>query len=416
MQLGKMWTALIVVQVAVTVAVLPLGAGVVWNMGRTGFEGHGLETADVLTANLVLGYDPPPPTVAIEDYRLDHRLRLRSLWDELKGRIEAEPNVLNVTYAGEPPGTFQTDWAPFVVEGEPRTAQPGIRYRHYKLYDFVDINFFDFFDIRLLAGRSFGPEDRDPESRTVIVDRSFVRDLLGDGDAVGRRITVATPPGREPGPWLEIVGVVEDFPLNASSLAEFRGTVYSAVQPISPGIAVRVGSAPAAFSDRLREITASVDPNLGLSNIVPLDDAYRSRMDRMMGRIVTWTLALAVLSVLFLSTAGIYALTSFAVTQRRREIGIRVALGAHPRRILGSIFSKAAIQLGVGAALGVMFSIPIISYWGRIDFGGVVLGVPNGPGLLVAVAVLVMVVGIAGSLGPARRGLSVQAMDVLKEE
>ena len=104
------------------------------------------------------------------------------------------------------------------------------------------------------------------------------------------------------------------------------------------------------------------------------------------------------------------------MTQRRREIGIRVALGAHPRRILGSIFSKAATQVAVGAALGVTLSIPIISYWEKIDFDGIVLGVPKGPGLLVGVALLVMVVGIAGSLGPARRGLSVEAMDVLREE
>jgi predicted lysophospholipase L1 biosynthesis ABC-type transport system permease subunit len=220
----------------------------------------------------------------------------------------------------------------------------------------------------------------------------------------------------DPAPWLEIVGIVEDFPLNSSTLMEFRGTVYSAVQPPSPGIALRVSSAPESFSERLREITASVDPNLGLSNIMPLDDAFRSRLDRTIGRIFSWTLALAVLSVLLLSTAGIYALTSFSVTQRRREIGIRVALGAHPRRILGSIFSKAAIQLALGATLGAILAVPIISYWEKIDFDGIVLGVPKGPGLLAAVAGLVIVVGLAGSLGPARRGLKVEAMDVLREE
>jgi predicted permease len=415
MRLGKMWTLMIVAQIAVAVAVLPLGAGVAWNMGRFGIVDHGLTTHDVLTANLVMGYDPPPPTVAIEDYRREYRLRLSTLWDELKSRLEAEPNVSAVTYAGEPPGSLPTDWIPFEPEGVP-PSEWSSGFGSWKLYDFVDEGFFDFFDIRLLAGRSFGPDDRDPEATTVIVDRSFVRDVLGERDAVGRRIRMAGGRNREPGPWLEIVGVVEDFPLNASTLMEFRGTIYSAVQPISPGIAVRVGSAPAVFSDRLREITASVDPNLGLSNIVPLDDAYRSRLDRMMGRIIAWTISLAVLSVLLLSTAGIYALTSFAVTQRRREIGIRVALGAHPRRILGSIFSKAASQLAVGVAVGTIVAIPIVSYWEKINFDGIVLSVPKGPGLLIAVAVLVMAVGIVGSLGPAKRGLSVQAADVLREE
>ena len=171
----------------------------------------------------------------------------------------------------------------------------------------------------------------------------------------------------------------------------------------------------AAFANRLREITAAVDPNLGLAEVKTLNEAYRSRLDRVMGRMFAWSIAVATLSLLFLSIAGIYALTSFAVTQRRREIGIRVALGAHPHRLLGSIFARSAMQLGLGVALGIVASLPIVSYWRKIDFG-LVLGVPNTPGLLVGVAVLVMAVGIAGSVGPARRGLRVEPTETLRAE
>ncbi|KPJ97953.1 MAG: hypothetical protein AMS20_16605 [Gemmatimonas sp. SG8_28] len=415
LQLGKLWTVLIVTQVAVTVAVLPLAAGVVWSTGRSGLADHGLATDDVLTARLVMGYDPPANPEARADYQGQYRARLQTLSNELKRRLEAEPDVLSVTYAGDPPGGIPGNWQRFEAEGGllPLESATG---SGWKFYDFVDLNFFDFFDLRLLAGRPFGPDDKAPESTAVIVDRAFVRDVLGEGNAVGRRIRAIRPADQEPAPWLEIVGVVEDFPLHEITLvAEASGTVYGAVQDISPGIAVRVRSVPAAFSNRLREIAAAVDPNLGLADVKTLNEAYQSRLDRVMGRMFAWSIAVATLSLLFLSIAGIYALTSFAVTQRRREIGIRAALGAHPHRLLGSIFSRAAMHLGLGVALGIVASVPIVSYWRKIDFG-IVLGVPDTPGFLVAVAVLVMAVGIAGSVGPARRGLRVEPTEALKAE
>jgi putative ABC transport system permease protein len=415
MRLG-LWTVLIVTQVAITVAVLPLAAGVVWNTGKLGMAGHGLVTDDVLTARLVMGDDPPQSPEATEDYRQQYVARLQTLSDELKRRLEAEPDVVSVTYAGDPPGEIPRSWQRFEAEGgsPPPDAATASSWR---FSDFVDVNFFDFFDLRLLAGRPLGPGDKDPESAAVIVDRTFVRDVLGEGNAVGRRIRAIRPEELEPAPWLEIVGVVEDFPLHEIALvAEVRGTVYSAARGRSRGIAVRVRSGPAAFSNRLREITASVDPNLGLADVKTLNEAYQSRLDRVMGRMIAWSIAVATLSLLFLSIAGIYALTSFAVTQRRREIGIRVALGAYRHRILGSIFSRAAMQLGLGVALGIALSVPIVSYWRKTDINGMVLGVPDTPGLLIAVVALITVVGLAGAVGPATRGLKVEPTEALRAE
>ena len=416
MQLGNVWTVLIVVQVAATVALMPLAAGVAWNTGKIGFADHGLATDAVLTASLVTGYYPPQDPAAREDYRREFRARLGTRWNELKSRLEAEPNVLGVTCALNAPGTLSMYWYPFEAEGVSLTPDSPSGLGARSQYNRVDLNFFDFFDIRLLAGRLFSPDDRDLVSRNVIVDRTFVAAVLGDIDAVGQRIRIARRGDLDPAEWFEIVGVVEDFPLNESALMEVRGTVYSATLPTSLGIALRVGSTPAAFSERLREIVTSVDPTLGLSDVLPLDDVYRSRLDRMLGRMFAWTTSLAIISLLFLSTAGIYAMTSFAVTQCRREIGIRVALGAYPHRILGSIFSRAALQLAFGVAFGTVAAVPLVTYWERIDFDGIVLSAPDVPWALFVVAVLIMTVGLAGTVGPAFRGLSVQPADVLKED
>jgi cell division protein FtsX len=100
---------------------------------------------------------------------------------------------------------------------------------------------------------------------------------------------------------------------------------------------------------------AAIDPTLQLRELAAMDEVLRK--DQAMLRLVAVALAVLTLSVVLLSAAGIYALMSFTVTRRRKEIGIRAALGADPRRILASIFSRALGQLAVGAAVGVIVAV-----------------------------------------------------------
>jgi putative ABC transport system permease protein len=156
--------------------------------------------------------------------------------------------------------------------------------------------------------------------------------------------------------------------------------------------------------ERLRQVTAGVDPGLWMVPR-PLGALYQDREMRLMGLM----LGLVILSALLLSAAGIYALMSFTVSQRRREIGIRAALGADPRRILGSIFSRAVRQLGVGVGVG-LAAVALLDV--AMD-GGVLYG--RGAVLLPGVCVLMMAAGLLATLGPARRGLRIQPMDALRD-
>jgi ABC-type antimicrobial peptide transport system permease subunit len=116
-------------------------------------------------------------------------------------------------------------------------------------------------------------------------------------------------------------------------------------------------------------------------------------------------------SVLLLSAAGIYAMMSFTIARRRREIGIRQALGADPLRLLSGIFARASAQLGAGVASGLILATAVamaLSRSGRI--GGHLVA------LLLSAAGVMMAVGLLAAAGPARRGLAVQPTEALKEE
>jgi putative ABC transport system permease protein len=252
------------------------------------------------------------------------------------------------------------------------------------------------------------------------VDRTFVRKVLGGGSALGKRIryvTVADDDDERAGAarpkrWYEIVGVVEDLRVNALDPEAVPASVY---YPVAPGqtrgasLAVRLrGAVSPAFSVRLREITTALDPTLRLGEVRSLADA--DRRQRLAARLAVLAVCLVMLSVFLLSAAGVYALMSFTVTQRRREIGIRTALGAHPRQVLRSIFSRAAAQIGLGVVVGV--AAAVLLEWAS---GGELMD-GRGTVLLPILALAMTIVGLLAALGPARRGLRIQPTEALRAE
>jgi ABC-type antimicrobial peptide transport system permease subunit len=127
-------------------------------------------------------------------------------------------------------------------------------------------------------------------------------------------------------------------------------------------------------------------------------------------RVGAWAILLVILSVLLLSAAGIYALMSFTVTRRRREIGIRTALGADSHRILRSIFSRAVGQLTIGVVVGIGLAALLD------NLAGGDLREGAGAMLFLLVAALMLTVGLLAAIGPARRGLRIEPMEVLKAD
>jgi hypothetical protein len=184
--------------------------------------------------------------------------------------------------------------------------------------------------------------------------------------------------------------------------------VYYAVAPeqlstASLLVRVRRGDAD-AFIPRLEEITRNQHPDLRLGTVRNLAVTPNSRY---LAAVLTG-LALSVVTVVLLSAAGINALMSLTVTRRRKEIGIRIALGARPGRLLASIFSRAAWQLGLGGLVGAVLGAFLLRASG--DTG------PVAAVILAVVVVLMVTAGLVAAVGPARRGVRIHPMETLRDE
>jgi putative ABC transport system permease protein len=344
-----------------------------------------------------------------------NRIRGRQL--ELMSRLQAEPGVAGVTFSSSVPGFAGSRQIQF---DDPSTS---LGARRQPVQDAgtlwpstvdVSVEMFDTYGVEILAGRAFNAGDPGA-ANAVIVNRTFVQAFLADRPALGLRFRYARAQTQQPAThaekWYQIVGVVRDFPSFPPSLSVVgEPTVYhpAALGDVDPVVlSIRFhGDIPSGVIDRVRAIGAEVDPALQLRRVVPLSTFYNDV--RSVWRYLAWGIGLVTTSVLLLSAAGIYALMSFTVAQRTREIGIRIALGAHPRRLLLGIFGRVLRQLALGVTVGSLVSGAVFLVAG--------LGVELASSLLLAVAALVLVVGVAAGLGPARRSLCINATEALRAD
>jgi predicted permease len=400
--LGATWTALIVVQIGVALAGLPSTMELAWGHLRPAVLGPGFAAGEFLTARLAV--DPESVPAAEADLPA-FASRVRTVRAEAVRRIAAAPGVSAVTFAAAMPGVEPVVGLIEIDEG----AAGARRVRRYLFRaNQVDRAFFAVFEFPLLAGRTFDGRDFGAVG-TTIVDQTFAQQVVGDGNALGRRVRPVAAPGSEAGPWYEIVGIVADRPANTAQGRMYLPVLPGALGPASPiHLAVHGGPDPAAMSRRLLEIGTTLDPALRLDDVRRLDEVYSEMQTS--GNLTSYALAIATLSVLLLSAAGLYALMSFTVARRRREIGIRMALGARPRRMLTGVFASALWQVAAGVVVGGAAAFVLHRGLNIENSGGWHI-----PGVLPAAAIFMMAIGLLAAAGPARRAIRVNPTEALRD-
>ncbi|HEX6040338.1 ABC transporter permease [Longimicrobium sp.] len=412
LRLGRTWTVLIVTQVAFAVGAIPVVLGVAANEMGEVLTRPLFPEDEFLSGGLEMDPDPPAGTDA-EVYRRELAAGFAVRQQEVVRRLRAEPWVADVAVGTSLPGLG--GWTAIQVE-RPGTVQGASQ--HIVTVNRVDGDYLAAFGSTVLAGRGLGAADADTAARTVVVNQAFVRRYLQNGDVLGHRVRFGWPkkprPGQQeppPEPWHEIVGVVADVHANvvAPELAQpgiFRALVPGQLSRAELVVRVRGDDVP-AYLARMRAVTAAVDPTLRLEPRV-LREVYGQ--ERSAVGLMGLVLGAVILSVLGLSAAGIYAMMSFTVTQRRREIALRAALGADPRRLLSGIFARSLRQLALGGALGIAAAVALnLAMEGSVFHGRSVFLVP-------AVCLVMMVVGMLAAVGPARRGLRIHPMEALRDQ
>jgi hypothetical protein len=265
---------------------------------------------------------------------------------------------------------------------------------------------------RTLSGRLFVASDFTKGAAPVtVVNAPFVDKFLGGRNPIGRRIRIERPRAdATQEPWYEIVGVVPDLGLSVGDPALVAGFYFPVRDEFLYYLAVRSTVDPLKLAPQLRAAVASVDPDLQIEEIRTLEEAGRE--DRVFLSGVALALTAMGSMALALSIVGIYALLSFMVTRRTREIGIRVALGAANWQVLRSISGGAALYLAIGGVIGTVLGIVFIQLRSWI-----LISIPA-PGVWMP-ATIFLTLAIAGAVAcwvPTRRALGIRPAEALQAD
>jgi predicted permease len=394
LRFGGLWTTVIVVQVAITVAFLPLAAGGVFESNRFRQRAEGIGAEKYLIAGVAMDR---------ENYAIDSATftaRVRASFEELERRLSTEPGVERVTFSDRLP---VEDQFKYQIEVDTLTGGPTTGVRRSTLVH-VSHGFFPAFGTSVVSGRDFAPSDFET-SRVLIVNESFARYVLGGRNPIGQRIRIVSgedesAAGKD---FYEIIGMVKDFGWQLPEPQE-QSAMYRPTLPLvgrAGQLAVRLRD-PDAFATRLRTIAAEVDPTIRLTDVKPLTDAGGGEAQANWALTgVAWLISFI---VLLLSATGIHSLMSFTVARRTREIGIRAALGASPGLIVRSIFSRAFLQIGAGVLAGSALAALLG------------LGSMRQVLLLLGADGLMLIVGLTACAVPLRRALRIDPTEALRAE
>jgi predicted permease len=408
MRFGGIWSFIVGAQVACTLLFVPAAVGIyttsVQNRPKwTAFPTERYLSFRLRTDNEALAGEQGVP----DDGQI--AARRAQAYEDLASRLREEPGVTHVTHGDRLP-TMAPEWVP--VEMEQDGAPPARLLGNYEggfAMAAVGAGYHDAFGARIVAGRALHDADAAAPNRPVVVNEAFMR-VVGR-NPVGVRIRMLQRRGDggwgEPGPWHEIVGVLTDLwtvPADWSEAAYiYRAGSTAELDPVV--VAVRVAGDAAPLAPRVATLARQVDAGLQLRDIATLQQTVAQQQAA--GGIGGVVIGSILLGALVFSAAGLYALMAVAVARRTREIGIRIALGANPRRVLRTVFARAGRQLGGGIIAG--NSLILLLAW-RADSLTADLLVSS-----VITSVIMAAVGVLACAAPARRALRIQPTEALRQ-
>ncbi|HUR06651.1 MAG TPA: FtsX-like permease family protein, partial [Nonomuraea sp.] len=404
-----------VTQVALTVMFPSVVMVVRSESKRVASYDAGFPTQEYL--GVTLGVDGGEEETMTPQMRAALDIRIKTSLEALRGRLQAEPGVSGVTFVDALPGDDHDDRRAEVV------SLPEIAPKWVSIAS-VDPSYFDALGAPVLSGRAFTRADLAPNVRVVIVDQGFVDLVMGGRNPVGHRVRLGMGEVADANiaalPWFEIIGVVKELGIASAAMPQRTKGVYLPVVPGSQGslnMIVHGRGDPLSIAPRVRELAMAVDPAIRVEQITRLDQVTTPLLwlFSVWEKIIIGLTAVAIL----LSLSGIYAVLSYTVARRTREIGVRVALGASARRVITSTFRRPLTQVTVGVIAGIVLIVVAATAAGRSEqFRGTGMGVLTfgDVALLLGYAILMLGVCALACVVPTGRALRVQPTEALRVE
>jgi predicted permease len=395
----RLRTVLVAAQIAMTLVLLIAAGLLIHSFVRLtsvspGFESSGRDGV-VQTVRVTL-----PARYADEPERSQAFAR------DVLARIRYLPGVKSASVINSAPFGrmfIQTD---FEVEGQ---AKPTI----FAGVPKIEPGYFATMGIPLRAGRDFTAQDTAEAPKVAIISERIVRECFpgGSTEALGRRVR-----GDEGGEWRTVIGVVADVRQQGLD-RDVKPMIYSPFQqePDSPFLLRFVSfvartATPASVVEGIRAEIRRAAPDLPIAATVTMDEAVAASVAA--PRFRTLLLGLFATAATLIATCGLYGLMAFAVTQRRREIGVRMALGANRRDVLRLVLTRALRIVIAGLIVGLVGAVGVTRVLQTFLFGVT----PTDPLVFTIVTLLLLAVGLMAAWLPARRATRINPLSALRAE
>jgi putative ABC transport system permease protein len=390
-------TLLVAAQVALA-CILLIGAGLLVRSFEAaqraplGFNPH-----NILTAELSL---------TSSSYETDG-VKTRAFWDAVLTKARQLPGVTDVAMDDRVPIYYdwEGDWR-FTVDGEP---DPGIGHRPVSNWHVISPNYFRTLEISLLQGRDFNEGDRVDGRPVAIIDDAVAQHYFSGRDPIGKVINFESDEGAR---HCIIVGVVPHVRFRSPGTPENQFEVYFSYRQWDfdrEVLLLRCQGDPNAQIAAVRKAVQSIDPDVPVPNIRAFDDVIAQKL-------VTRKLASTLVSLfsgaaLCLSATGLYGVLTYSVSQRRREIGVRIALGAESLKIVQLVTQQAFKLIGIGLVAGTVLAVVCARF-----IEGMLYGVTATDPISMLIAALVLCsAGCSACLVPALRAVRINPITALRE-
>jgi putative ABC transport system permease protein len=394
LKIGKMSKALVVFEIALSCGLLVASGLMIKSVTKLRNMDPGFRTEDIFTARV--GFPATYTDTALQK-RFHEQLRERLL--QIPGAKSASI-MAGLPAVGGNGGNFTVEGVTYNEERDVPNSS----------WNAVSPGFFETFEIKAIKGRVLDESDREAGLPVAVVNQEFAGQYFRGKDALGGRIRQG---GRtSPQPWLTIVGIVPtlysgdpDEPREAEyyvPLAQRHSSFAS--------LAVRTTGNPMAITQQVRQTVASLNPDIPIYFVYSMEEAF-ARPTWFIRVFGTMFMIFGFIA-LFLASVGLYAVMSFAVSRRVREVGIRMALGAQAGDVIRMIFGQGAWQLGVGLVLGLGLAAGVAQLLTILLFDVQ----PRDPSIFGAVVVVLALAGLSACMIPARRATRVDPLVALRTD